>query len=194
MKTYILASGNKGKLAEFRELLKDDEVLTMKEIGFTEEIIEDGNSFEENALIKARAIQEFLKKSWKVWIVLADDSGLCVESLNGAPWIYSWRYAGPEEDSSKNRKKLLAALQNIEKRNAYFICCLVEYFPDDTYKVFEGKTFWTILKEEKGENGFWYDSLFLSDDLGKTFAEATPEEKNAVSHRGRAIQKFLESL
>ena len=194
MKTYILASGNKGKLAEFKELLSTDEVLSMKEIGFTEEIIEDGQSFEENALIKARAIQTFLKKSWKVWIVLADDSGLCVGSLNGAPWIYSGRYAGPEEDSSKNRKKLLQNLQNFENRNAYFICCLVEYFPDDTYKVFEGKTFGKILEEERGENWFGYDSLFLSDDLEKTFAEATPEEKNAVSHRGRAIQKFLETL
>jgi len=189
MKKIILASNNKHKIEEFRSIFADCEVLALKDIGFNGEIVEDGKTFVENSLIKARTVFMFLKEKGIVASVIADDSGLCVPALNGEPGIHSARYSGDHDDKA-NRNKLLKKLLNKKDRTAYFSCTLVELFSESDYIIAEGRTYGTISKEEKGKTDFGYDCLFLSDDLGKTFGEATSEEKNSVSHRGRAIEKL----
>ena len=189
MNKIVVATNNSHKLKEIKEILKGYEILSLKDIDFNDEIVEDGNSFEENSLIKARTVHNYLKSKNLDYIVLADDSGLCCDALNGEPGIYSARYAG-EHDDKANRKKLIKELEGKDK-TAYFNCTIVLYYPNDNYKVFEGKTYGIIIDEEKGESGFGYDPIFYSNDLNKTFAEATEEEKNSVSHRGRAIKEML---
>jgi XTP/dITP diphosphohydrolase len=190
MNTIILASNNKHKIKEFRDIFKDCIVLTLNEIGYTEDIEENGNSFEENSLIKAQAVSKFLKEKNIEASIIADDSGLCVNSLNGEPGIYSARYSGDHDDQA-NRHKLLKNLEKQEDRSAYFNCTLVELYPNGEYIVAVGKTHGKIAHEEIGDTSFGYDCIFHSDDLNKTFGEATAEEKNSVSHRGRAIQELL---
>lgn len=193
MKTVVLASNNNHKLKEFKEILKDYEILSLKDIGFNDEIDETGSTFEENAIIKAKTIHEYLKNQNKDYIVIADDSGLCVNSLNGAPGVYSARYAGVHGDEKANRAKLQKELEG-KDRTAYFNCTIVVYYPNEEYKVFVGKTFGKITEEELGSKEFGYDCIFMSDDLNKTFGEASEEEKNSVSHRGRAIEEMLKEL
>ena len=190
--TIVLASNNAGKIKEIQELLDGHEILSLEDIGFLDEIVEDGDTFLDNALIKAKTVSNFLKEKGLNYPVLADDSGLCVPSLGGKPGIYSARYAG-DHDAAASRKKLISRLQNQNDRSAYFICQVI-YYQGDDYKSFEGRTYGTILEEEKGSNGFGYDSIFLSDDLHKSFGESSDEEKNKVSHRGRAIQKFVDFI
>ena len=192
MKKIVLASNNKHKVKEFKDILKDYEILTMNDIGFDSDIVEDGNSFLENSLIKAKTISEYLKSKNLDYIVIADDSGLCCDALNGEPGIHSARYAS-DHDIKKNRDVLINNLKDKDKK-AYFNCTIVVYYPDGSYKHFEGKTYGTIIDEERGKNDFGYDCIFLSDDLNKTFGEATEEEKNSVSHRGRAIEEMLKEL
>ena len=191
MEKIILASNNNYKIKEFKEMFSDAEVLALKDIGYFEDIVEDGNSFEENSLIKAKAVSVFLKEKGIIASVIADDSGLCVEALNGAPGIFSARYSG-DHDFERNRVKLLEELKGIENRKAYFNCTLVELYPDGKYIVAEGRTYGTITTKEIGDNSFGYNCLFLSTELGKTFGEATSEERNQVSHRARAIEKLKE--
>lgn len=191
MKTIVLASNNKHKIKEIKNILNVD-IITMKDIGYIDDIIEDGNSFLENALIKARTISEYLKEKGLSYDVLADDSGLCCEALNGEPGIYSARYSG-DHNVIEDRKKLLSNLDG-KDRKAYFNCTLVLYKIDGSYQVFEGKTYGTITKEELGNKDFGYDCLFLSDDLNKTFGQASEDEKNSVSHRARALEKLKEYL
>ena len=193
MKTIVLASNNKHKIKEFKEILKDYNILSLNDIGYTEEIEETGETFEENSLIKAKTIHEFLKDKNPDYIVIADDSGLCVDSLNGEPGVYSARYAGEHGNNEANRAKLLDKLKG-KDRTAYFNCTIVVYYPDETHKVFTGKTYGTITEKEIGKTDFGYDCLFLSKDLNKTFGEATEEEKNKVSHRGRAIEAMMKEL
>ena len=188
----VLASNNEHKLKEFKKILKDYEVVSLSDIGFTDDIEETGSTFLENALLKANAIRDFLGTNNKS-IIIADDSGLCVDSIGGEPGIYSARYSGEHGNSRLNREKLIKNLQG-KDRKAYFLCMIVVLYPDGNYKSFEGKTYGNIIDEERGNTGFGYDSIFLSDDLGKTFGEATEEEKNSVSHRGRAIEKMLKEL
>ena len=126
--------------------------------------------------------------------MLADDSGLCVLALNGAPGIYSARYAGVHGDDAANRKKLLTDMENAVDRRAYFCCVITEYFPDGSYICGEGRTYGKITSEEIGDNGFGYDCLFLSDDLGETFGTAAADKKNAISHRGRAIADLRDKI
>ena len=192
MKKIVLASNNKHKVKEFKDILKDYEILTMNDIGFDSDIVEDGNSFLENSLIKAKTISEYLKSKNLDYIVIADDSGLCCDALNGEPGIHSARYAS-DHDIKKNRDVLINNLKGKDKK-AYFNCTIVVYYPDGSYKHFEGKTYGTIIDEERGKNDFGYDCIFLSDDLNKTFGEASEEEKNSVSHRGRAIEEMLKEL
>ena len=192
MKKIVLASNNKHKVKEFKDILKDYEILTMSDIGFDSDIVEDGNSFLENSLIKAKTISEYLKSKNLDYIVIADDSGLCCEALNGEPGIHSARYAS-DHDIKKNRDVLINNLKGKDKK-AYFNCTIVVYYPDGSYKHFEGKTYGTIIDEERGNKDFGYDCIFLSDDLNKTFGEASEEEKNSVSHRGRAIEEMLKEL
>lgn len=188
----VLASNNQHKLKEFKEILKGYDVVSLNDIGFTEDIEETGSTFLENALLKVNAVRDFLGKDNES-IVIADDSGLCVDSIGGDPGIYSARYSGEHGNSKLNREKLIKNLQG-KDRKAYFLCMIVVLYPDGTYKSFEGRTYGSIIDEERGDTGFGYDSIFLSDDLGKTFGEATEEEKNSVSHRGRAIEKMLKEM
>lgn len=192
MERLVLASNNKNKIREFREIFKDREILSLNDIGYFDEIEETGETFLENALIKASSISKYLKSKNIFCDVIADDSGLCVESLNGEPGVYSARYAGIHGDDTKNRQKLLNELKDKENRKAYFVCNIVLYKPDDNYINVEGRTYGTIADEERGSKTFGYDCLFLSDDLHKTFGEATSLEKNKVSHRARALEKLLE--
>lgn len=192
-KTIVVASNNKHKIKEIKELLTQYEVIPMGEVGFNQEIEENGKTFEENALIKAQTIHKYLKKSGKTYLVLADDSGLCVDSLNGEPGVYSARYSGIHGDEQANRDKLLKELDGKE-RAAYFCCTIAIIYPNGEQQIFEGKTFGRITTEEIGTNGFGYDCIFYSNDLKKTFGEATEQEKNSVSHRGRALEKIKKEL
>ncbi|MCH5162827.1 MAG: RdgB/HAM1 family non-canonical purine NTP pyrophosphatase [Clostridiales bacterium] len=186
MKEIVLASGNAGKIAEFREMLKGYTVLTPKELGIEFDVEETGETFYDNALIKARALFELCGKP-----TVADDSGLCVDALGGAPGVFSARYSGAGDDA--NNKKLLAALDGKQDRRAHFTCCIVHF---DGKNIIEavGNTYGKIAFEKAGDGGFGYDPLFISDDLGKTFGQASEEEKNAVSHRARALAELRRKL
>lgn len=189
-KTIVIASNNKHKLKEFKEILTDYNILTLQDINYFDDIEETGTTFEENALIKAQTIHNYLKNKNLDYIVVADDSGLCVEALNGEPGLYSARYAGEHGDNEANRKKLQENLAG-KKRDAYYICTIVVVYPNGEHKTFEGKTYGRITEEELGKKDFCYDCIFYSTDLNKTFGEASEEEKNSVSHRGRAIRKMV---
>lgn len=182
----VLASHNKNKIKEIEAVLSDilesQRVMTLTEAGITEEIEENGSSFEENALIKARA----------VWVpgrlTVADDSGLCVNALDGRPGIYSARYAGEPCDNTKNNEKLLSELKDKSDRSAYFVCVIACKLPSGEEFTVRGTAEGEILKERSGNGGFGYDPLFYYPPLGKTFAELSADEKNAVSHRGNALR------
>lgn len=193
MKTIVLASNNKHKVKEFKEILKDYNIITLNDINYFDEIEETGETFEENAFIKAKTIHNYLKEKNLDYIVIADDSGLCVDSLGGMPGVYSARYSGIHGNDKANREKLQKELKE-KDRSAYFICKIIVYYANGEYKSFEGKTFGKITKEEYGSKDFGYDCIFYSNDLNKTFGEATEEEKNSVSHRGRAIREMLKAL
>ncbi|MDE6058541.1 MAG: RdgB/HAM1 family non-canonical purine NTP pyrophosphatase [Clostridia bacterium] len=186
-KIIVAATGNAHKLKEIRAVLKDWKILSEEESGFHGEVEETGATFAENALIKAQAVCKATKLP-----ALADDSGLCVEALGGAPGVYSARYSGG--GSAENRALLLKNLQGENNRKAYFACAVALVFPDGRVITAEGRTHGEILEEERGENGFGYDSLFYSDDLKKSFAESSDEEKNSVSHRGRALRELEAKL
>ena len=179
----VVASGNAHKIREIAEIFSDFDVVSQKEMGFDEDVEETGSTFIENALIKARAASKALGV-----IALADDSGLCVDALNGAPGVYSARYAGEHGNDKKNRVVLLENLKGEKNRNAHFTSAIALVYPDGREIVAEGETHGKILFEDVGENGFGYDCIFESDDLKKSFGIATAEEKHAVSHRFRALQ------
>lgn len=183
----VAATGNLHKLKEIRSVLSDVEIISERDAGFSGELEETGESFMENALIKARAVCRATGEP-----ALADDSGLCVVALNGAPGIYSARYSGG--DDRENRRLLLKNMENVTDRRAYFACAVALVYPDGREVCAKGRTHGVILREERGENGFGYDCLFYSDDLSKTFAQAEESEKNAVSHRGRALAALKEKL
>lgn len=192
LETLIVATGNKHKLQEIQAIFKDVRVVSAREAGYTGDPEETGATFEENAIIKARAAAEALNLP-----ALADDSGLCVAALGGAPGIYSARYAGGHGDDKKNRKKLLAELGDEKNRAAYFRSAAALCFPQSMggkTVTATGDTHGRILTREEGENGFGYDCLFYSDDLCKSFGVASAEEKNAVSHRFRALTALKEKL
>ena len=182
----VVASGNKNKLREIAEIFTDFEVCSQKEMGFDEDVEETGTTFAENALIKARAASAALGE-----MVLADDSGLCVDALDGAPGVYSARYCGYHGDDEKNRKVLLENMEGITNRRAHFTSAIALVYPDGRELLAEGHTYGEILHEETGNGGFGYDCLFFNDDLQKSFGVATAEEKNKVSHRFRALQELL---
>lgn len=184
--TLVLASGNAGKIREFAEMFPAFNVRGYKDFGLDFEIEETGKTFYENALIKAKTVSEALNLP-----ALADDSGLCVESLHGAPGIFSARYAGDGNDEH-NIQKLLYDLRGEKNRRAKFVCSLVVCYPDGRIIAAEGETHGEILLEKDGENGFGYDPIFYSDDLKKSFGKATDTEKNSVSHRARAISALKE--
>ena len=179
----VVATGNAHKLREIAEIFTDYEVVSQKQMGFDEDVEETGSTFAENALIKARAASKALQ-----CIALADDSGLCVDALGGAPGVYSARYCGHHGDDKANRDLLLENMKNITDRRAHFTSAIALVYPNGKEIVVEGHTYGKILHEETGEGGFGYDCLFESDDLHKSFGLATAEEKNAVSHRFRGLQ------
>ena len=181
----VVASGNAHKLREIAEIFTDFEVVSQKQMGFDGDVEETGATFAENALIKARAAALALGE-----MALGDDSGLCVDGLNGAPGIFSARYSGVHGSDKANRETLLKNMDGMENRRAHFTCALALVYPDGREIVADGYTHGEILTEESGEGGFGYDSLFFSDDLKKSFGEATSEEKNTVSHRFRALQEL----
>lgn len=184
----VLASGNAHKIKEIGQMLPEFEVVGYKDLGYDFEIEEDGTTFYENALIKAKAVATALNLP-----ALADDSGICVDVLNGEPGIYSARYAGDGIDEHNNQL-LLKNLQGVENRKAKFVCCMVFYKPNGEIVTATGETHGTIMYECQGENGFGYDPLFMSDDLNKCLGIATAEEKNTISHRYRAIKALREKL
>ena len=192
VETLVVATGNKHKLQEIQAIFKDVRVVSAREAGYLGDPEETGATFEENAIIKARAAADALNLP-----ALADDSGLCVAALGGAPGIYSARYAGGHGDDKKNREKLLAELGDEKNRAAYFRSAAALCFPQSMggkTVTATGDTHGRILTREEGENGFGYDCLFYSDDLCKSFGTASAEEKNAVSHRFRALTALKEKL
>ena len=195
MKKLILASNNKKKIMEMKEILKelDIEVKSLENENINIDVVEDGKTFEENAKKKAKEIYEFLlKRGDKNFIVLADDSGLAVDYLNGEPGIYSARYAGEHGNDEKNNEKLLNKLMGLpqENRGAKFICQLAMFTDQGEYFKVTGEAKGYIIEELHGEGGFGYDPLFFYEPLNKTFAELTSEEKNQVSHRGNALKEL----
>lgn len=195
MEKVIIASNNMNKIREFSEMLgKGIQMLSLHDVGFDSEIDENGETFFDNALIKAKTISLFLREKGISAPVYADDSGLSVNALNGAPGVHSARYAGIHGDDKKNRDLLLKNLENITDRSAYFISVIACYYPDDTYVFGVGKTYGRILRREEGSSGFGYDCIFYSDDLKKSFGLATAEEKNAVSHRYRALKDVMTKI
>ena len=188
MQKLVVASNNKGKLKEIKAILGDKySVVPMAELGFNAEIEENGVTFYDNALIKAKAVSLALGVD-----ALADDSGLCVDALNGGPGVYSARFSGLGDD--ENNKKVLKLLEGETNRGANFTSSIVLYKPDGTIIAVEGKVYGTILHEITGSNGFGYDVIFYCTEIDKCFGLATPEEKNAVSHRARAIAKLKKYL
>lgn len=187
MQRVIFATGNVDKMREIREILKDlpIEVVSMKEAGVIVEIVEDGKTFEENAKIKAKAIMELTNT-----IVLADDSGLEIDYLNKEPGIYSARYMGGNTSYHVKNNNLIERLEGVEdeKRTARFVCAIAAAFPDGTIETTYGTIEGRIGYEEKGENGFGYDPIFYVPEYGCTTSELTEEQKNAISHRGKALQ------
>lgn len=193
MDRIIFATGNAGKMKEVREILKDlnVEVLSMKEAGIQVDVEENGKTFQENAVIKAR---EIMKISGEV--VLADDSGLEIDYLNKEPGIYSARYMGEDTSYRIKNANLIERLQGVpdEKRTARFVCAIAAAFPDGSVETTEGTIEGRIGYEEKGENGFGYDPIFYVPEFGCTTAELTGEQKNQVSHRGKALEAMKEIL
>ncbi len=186
-----IATNNAHKLQEIRAILNGqfDELLSLKDLGIDVDVEETGTTLEENALLKARTVQEICHIP-----TLADDTGLMVDALNGAPGVYSARYAGEEHNDAGNRALLLKNLQNEQNRNAHFATVIAIVYPNGDFITSKGRVDGEILREERGNEGFGYDSLFYSYELKKTFAEASQEEKNSVSHRGRALRAMLEKL
>ena len=187
MKELILASNNAHKVEEIKSILDDYKILTLKDIGYYEDIIEDGTTFEENALIKARTIAEYSGKA-----AIADDSGLSVALLDGRPGVYSARYS-KEQTDEKNIEKVLSEL-NGEKSEAKFVSVIALVRPDGSEVTFRGECHGEIIFEKRGNNGFGYDPIFYVPSLEKTFAELTPEQKNSISHRKESLEKFSKYL
>ncbi|MBE6662125.1 MAG: RdgB/HAM1 family non-canonical purine NTP pyrophosphatase [Ruminococcaceae bacterium] len=189
---FVIASRNAHKIKELeailRESLGDVKLLSLDEAGIHGEIEEDGETFRENALIKARAAATSGKAG------IGDDSGLCVTALGGAPGVYSARFAGEHGDDAANNQKLQDELLGKSDRSAHFTSAVACVFPDGREIVVEGKTEGVILTEARGQGGFGYDPYFFYEPLGKTFSELTAEEKNAVSHRGKAVRALAAKL
>ena len=193
-KRSIFATGNENKMKEIRMILKDLglEILSMKEAGADVEIIEDGMSFEENAEIKARSVARVLTND----IVLADDSGLEIDYLDKAPGIYSARFAGEDTSYDIKNRIFLDRLEGVpdEERTARFVCAVAAVFPDGTVSVVRKTIEGRIAEEAAGDNGFGYDPIFYVPEYGCTTAEMKPEQKNELSHRGKALRAMREIL
>jgi XTP/dITP diphosphohydrolase len=193
MKKFIAATKNRGKLKEIQEILGGlpYEVISMEEAGITDDIDETGCTFEENALIKAREIH--LKTGQ---MVMADDSGLEVDCLNGAPGIFSSRFAGPDATDEDKNNKLLDLLKDVpfEKRTARFVCVIALVYPDGNHFTVKGTCEGYIGYKPEGSNGFGYDPLFYMPEFNMTTAQMPSEKKHEISHRGKALKLMVEEL
>ena len=193
----ILASRNKKKIREVEAILANHfpgiRILSLDDVGYIGDIEENGETYEENALTKARTAVEAGNHQYPA---IADDSGLSVDALNGAPGVYSARYAGGHGDDAANNALLLKNLADTpaEERTARFVCCIALVYPDGREITVRGETEGLIIDEARGEGGFGYDPLFWYDPLGKTLAELTTDEKNAISHRGAAVRQLAARL
>ncbi len=187
----VAATNNKNKVREFDEILGKlgFSVIPMQDIGIEIDIPETGTTFSENSMIKAVAVSKLCDLP-----VISDDSGLCIDALDGAPGLYSARFGGEGLSDKDKRILLLKTMENEKDRSAYFISSITLLFPDGEKIQAEGKVFGRITDEEIGDNGFGYDSIFFCDEIGKSFGKATPEEKDSVSHRGRALNALYEKL
>lgn len=188
----VIASRNKHKIRELEALLSKYvagvKLLSLDDVGIVGDIEENGTTFSENALIKARAAASSGK------IGVGDDSGLCVNALDGAPGIFSARFAGEHGNDAANNEKLLRELSDKSDRSAAFVCAIACVMPDGREITVEGRAEGTILHSASGNNGFGYDPLFYYPPLDKTFASLSPEEKNGISHRARAVEAFAKEL
>ncbi len=193
MKTFVLASKNKHKAEEIKNILGEGfEVITQTEAGAGGiEVIEDGATFEENAIKKAEEIMRITGKP-----TIADDSGLCVDFLGGAPGVYTARYAGENATDAENIEKLLAALKDVPEkdRGARFVCVIAVAEPGKETVTFRGECAGRIDFEPKGEGGFGYDPIFYLDEYGATMSEISADTKNSISHRSNALKKFVERI
>ena len=184
----FLATKNIGKINEFKKLVenKNMEILSILDSEDIPEVEEDGKTFEENSQKKAVEIAKYLNM-----VTISDDSGLCVDYLDGAPGIYSARYSGEDATDEKNIYKLLEDMKQTENRKAKFVSVVSVGKPSGEVYSFRGEAAGKILSERRGSNGFGYDPIFLSDDLGKSFGESSSDEKKSVSHRARAFEKLM---
>ena len=198
----IFATGNAGKMREIREILGDTgmEILSMKEAGIEADIVEDGTSFEENAVIKAKAVAQLLKESageeHDGAVVLADDSGLEIDYLNKEPGIYSARYMGEDTPFGVKSRNLIERLEGVpdEKRTARFVCAIAAVWPEGEVNVTRGVVEGRIDYAQKGNNGFGYDPIFYVPEYECTMAQLTDEQKNLISHRGKALEAMKVEL
>ena len=191
MKSIILASNNKDKVKEVKEILKGYDIISMKEAGIDVDIEENGTTFEENALIKARAIMKLTGQ-----ITMADDSGLEIDYLNKAPGVYSARFMGHDTSYDIKNKALIQKLEGDKgsDRSGRFVCAIAVCFPDGREIVKRGTMEGLIAEEIKGDNGFGYDPIVYLPEYGRTSGELAPEEKNKISHRGKALALIKEEL
>lgn len=182
----VIASNNKNKIKEFKKIFEntDFELYSLAEIGYDVDIEENGSTFKENSLIKARTISNALNVC-----AIADDSGLECFGLNGEPGVYSARYAGGHDDDLNN-KKLVENIKNISNRKARYVCAITLYMPNDKYIICEDYCYGSIIDEPRGKNGFGYDPYFYLEEFNKTMAEITLDEKNTISHRSKALEKL----
>lgn len=190
----VLSSGNKHKISEIKDILKNMnfEVVSKNDLGYADfDVEEDKQTLEENAFKKAEELHKLTGG-----IVIADDTGLFVDALNGEPGVYSARYAGEPASDGNNKKLLLKNLENVllEKRTAHFKTVIAVIFEDGKKMMAEGRVDGIIAFEERGQNGFGYDPLFIVENTNKTFAEMTEEEKNKISHRAKALMNLREKL
>ena len=189
----VIATGNKDKVREINEILKGTEfdAVSMKEIGIDPEIIEDADSFEGNALIKARTVHELTKE-----YAMADDSGLCIDALNGAPGIYSARFCGEDSTYEEKFKKIFEMLKDVpeEKRTAQFVCAIAVVRPDGSSFTVRGECHGILHEKPMGEGGFGYDPIFYVPEFGMTTAQMTKDQKNSISHRGKALRAMVDKL
>ncbi len=190
----ILATSNKDKAREIAEILSDTPfvVSTMKEEGFNPDIVEDGKTFEENALIKARAVHALAQNAY----VMADDSGLCIDALDGAPGIYSARFCGEDSTYPEKFAKIFEMLKDVpeEKRTAKFVCSIAVVRPDGSEFTVRGEVCGVLHEKPMGDGGFGYDPIFYVPEFGMTTAQMTKEQKNSISHRGKASRAMAERL
>lgn len=200
MDTIIFATGNENKMIEIRMILEDlgCRILSQKEAGIVAEVVEDGKTFEENAVIKATAIAKLAHEmpEYKNTVVLADDSGLEIDYLGKEPGVYSARYMGEDTSYDIKNNKLIERLEGVpdEKRTARFVCAIAAALPDGSTEVVRGTMEGRIGYEIAGENGFGYDPIFFLPEYGCTSAQLAPEKKNELSHRGEGLRKMRKIL